>query len=142
MAGPGRSAGRAVAGAVLRGALVSLAGMLGALVLVLLAAVVLPDVALSTGFFWVSAGAAVVLQFVLGFAGTGAAVRYLAGRGMRGPSFAAVAATGPLLVAVLVQLGALAEGEPLAAWPPLLAAAAGAAAGARRAVRAGAAAGA
>jgi hypothetical protein len=117
------------AGSVARGALVYLAGMLTALIAVVLVAAVAPRTALSTNFFWASAGASVILQPFLGFAGARLAARRLF---HDGPASYVIAAAGPVLIAVLVNLGVATEGNPLAAVLPICGAVIGAALGARR----------
>jgi hypothetical protein len=108
---------------------VFLAGLLAALIAVVLVAAVAPRMALSTGFFWVSAGVSVMLHPVLGFAGARLAARRLF---HDGPASYVIAAAGPVLIAVLVNFGVAAEGAPLAAVLPFGGAIIGAGLGARR----------
>lgn len=97
-------------GAVLSGALISLAGTLAAALLVVILVVSVPDLGASETFFWASVAAAILLQSALAFAGTRFATRRLAGAS--GWRAACLACAGPVAMSLLTQAGIAAEGRP------------------------------
>ncbi|WP_329519611.1 hypothetical protein [Spirillospora sp. NBC_01491] len=117
---------RRAAGLVARGAAISLAGLAVAAAVVVLVAVAAPGLAVSDGFWWGSAVAAVLLQLGLGYAGTRRPLRYSASDLYEPPR--AVAGAGPVLVAVAAHLGLAVQGEVTAGVLPMCAAVLGAAA--------------
>ena len=124
---------RSVVWAVALAGLVAFAGLVAAAVVIVIVAKAAPGVALSDGFYWGSALAAVVLQVGVGALGGRLAVPRLRRAGVGwGRWLYALAAVGPGVVALLGFLRADVPFPVLGTLAPVCAAVAGAAWSVRR----------
>ncbi|XVQ12657.1 hypothetical protein ACQP1W_08905 [Spirillospora sp. CA-255316] len=123
--------------ALVRGALIMLAGTVAAALLTSFVIVGAGSSAGSAGFVWASVGIAVVLHGLLGHVGARVAARRLRGAHGVGAAGGVIACAGPVLVSLVSQAGAVAATGDAIQLAPSCAALLGAALGAVLADREG-----